>query len=66
MLPERLSSHLCSLKDNVLRYAFSVIWEIDENADVQNIQFTKSLIKSRKAFTYEKAQDVVDDKTDVS
>lgn len=66
MLPDRLSSHLCSLREHELRYAFSVIWELDDNADVHNVQFTKSLIKSRRAYTYEQAQNTVDDAKDVS
>ncbi|CAD5233492.1 unnamed protein product [Bursaphelenchus xylophilus] len=66
MLPERLSSHLCSLREHELRYAFSVIWELDENADIQRVEFTKSLIKSRRAFTYEQAQQLVDKKDDQS
>ncbi|CAD5230545.1 unnamed protein product [Bursaphelenchus okinawaensis] len=66
MLPERLSSFLCSLREHELRYAFSVIWELDEKAEIQNVQFTKSLIKSRRAFTYEQAQNLVDLKEDNS
>ncbi|KAI6204864.1 Ribonuclease B and Ribonuclease II R domain containing protein [Aphelenchoides besseyi] len=67
MLPEVLSSNLCSLRGGELRYAFSVIWEMDENAEiVGEPQFTKSLIKSRQAYTYQEAQDVVDNKKDES
>lgn len=62
MLPELLSSELCSLRGDVLRYAFSVIWELDENAEIQSTRFTKSLIKSRAALTYQQAQDMVDGK----
>lgn len=62
MLPLLLSSELCSLRGDVLRYAFSVIWEINENAEIQSTRFTKSLIKSRAALTYQQAQDMVDRK----
>ena len=65
MLPELLSSNLCSLRANELRYAFSVIWELDEDAEVKEMRFTKSLIRSRRAFTYEQAQIVHDDEKDV-
>jgi exosome complex exonuclease DIS3/RRP44 len=66
MLPEILSSNLCSLRADQLRYAFSVIWELNDNAEVVTKRFTKSLIKSRRAFTYQQAQEMVDDKADVN
>ena len=36
MLPERISNHLCSLKPNVDRLAFAVIFELDKNAKIQS------------------------------
>ncbi|ODV96234.1 hypothetical protein PACTADRAFT_2526 [Pachysolen tannophilus NRRL Y-2460] len=56
MLPMLLGTDLCSLKPYVDRFAFSVLWELDENADIVNVNFTKSIIKSREAFSYEQAQ----------
>lgn len=47
MVPELLSSNLCSLRGGQERFAFSVIWELDENAKVISVNFTKSIIKSR-------------------
>lgn len=61
MLPMLLGTNLCSLKPYVDRYAFSVIWEVDEDANIVNVDFTKSIIKSRKAFSYEEAQLRIDD-----
>lgn len=61
MLPPLLGTDLCSLKPYVERFAFSVLWEIDSNADVVNARFTKSVIKSREAFSYEQAQLRIDD-----
>lgn len=61
MLPMLLGTDLCSLKPYVERYAFSVIWEIDEDANMVNARFTKSVIKSREAFSYEQAQIRIDD-----
>lgn len=61
MLPMLLGTDLCSLKPYVERYAFSVIWELNENADIVNARFTKSVIKSREAFSYEQAQLRIDD-----
>ncbi|KAM7222276.1 hypothetical protein V8F06_002303 [Rhypophila decipiens] len=61
MLPMLLGTDLCSLKPYVERYAFSVIWELSPDADIVNVRFTKSVIKSREAFSYEQAQLRVDD-----
>lgn len=61
MLPMLLGTDLCSLKPYVDRYAFSVIWELDDNADIVNVDFTKSVIRSREAFSYEQAQIRIDD-----
>lgn len=63
MLPMLLGTDLCSLKPYVERYAFSVLWELDENANIVNVDYTKSVIKSREAFSYEQAQIRIDDKT---
>lgn len=61
MLPMLLGTDLCSLKPYVERYAFSVIWELDQSADIVSVRFTKSVIKSREAFSYEQAQIRIDD-----
>ncbi|KAG5988550.1 hypothetical protein E4U43_004715 [Claviceps pusilla] len=61
MLPPLLGTDLCSLKPYVERFAFSVLWEVDSNADIVNVRFTKSVIKSREAFSYEQAQLRIDD-----
>jgi exosome complex exonuclease DIS3/RRP44 len=62
MLPMLLGTDLCSLKPHVERYAFSTIWEITLDADVVSASFTKSVILSRDAFSYEQAQTRIDDK----
>lgn len=61
MLPMLLGTDLCSLKPYVERYAFSAIWEITPEAEIVKSDFTKSVIKSREAFSYEAAQIRVDD-----
>jgi exosome complex exonuclease DIS3/RRP44 len=63
MLPMLLGTDLCSLKPYVERYAFSAIWEITPDADIVKSEFTKSVIKSREAFSYEQAQIRVDDQS---
>jgi len=63
MLPMLLGTDLCSLKPYVERYAFSVLWEVTKDADIVSSKFTKSVIRSREAFSYELAQKRIDDKS---
>ncbi|KAF2145754.1 uncharacterized protein K452DRAFT_220881 [Aplosporella prunicola CBS 121167] len=63
MLPMLLGTDLCSLKPYVERYSFSVLWEITKDADIVKADFTKSVIRSREAFSYEQAQIRIDDKS---
>ena len=63
MLPMLLGTDLCSLKPYVERYAFSIIWEITQQAHIVSSTFTKSIIRSREAFSYEQAQLRIDDKS---
>ncbi|KAL8937622.1 MAG: hypothetical protein Q9216_004337 [Gyalolechia sp. 2 TL-2023] len=63
MLPMLLGTDLCSLKPYVERFAFSTIWEITKDAEIVNSIFTKSVIRSREAFSYEQAQLRIDDKS---
>ncbi|TKR80691.1 hypothetical protein L596_014723 [Steinernema carpocapsae] len=62
MLPDLLSGNLCSLREHVERYAFSVIWKMSESGEILSTKFHKSLIKSSGALTYQRAQDMIDDK----
>lgn len=63
MIPELLSSNLCSLIQHQDRLAFSAIWKLDKNtADILDVRFTKSIINSKASLTYEKAQSMIEDK----
>merc|ERR1712223_348562 len=64
MVPELLSSNLCSLRGNVERFAFSCIWEMNDQAEIITTKFHKSIIKSQSAMTYEQAQNKIDDPND--
>ncbi|KAF9456707.1 RNB-domain-containing protein [Collybia nuda] len=61
MLPSLLGTNLCSLRPFVERLAFSTIWEMTPDAEIVNVRFTKSVIASKAAFTYEEAQVRKDD-----
>jgi len=60
MLPEILSTDLCSLKPDEDRLAVSAIFILDSNAQVQDVWFGETIIHSNKRFTYENAQEVLD------
>lgn len=63
MVPDLLSSNLCSLRGGEERFAFSCIWEMNKDAKIINVRFHKSIIRSRRAMTYEEAQMTIDDKS---
>ncbi len=60
MLPERLSNNICSLVQNKDRLTFSVIVEITPRGKVVKSEIAKTVIKSNKRFTYEEAQEILD------
>ncbi|KRX06611.1 Nucleic acid-binding, OB-fold [Pseudocohnilembus persalinus] len=63
MLPKLLTETLCSLVSGVDRLAFSCIWELDQNANIVNVSFHKSIIHSKASLTYEMAQNIIDGNT---
>ncbi|XP_039225656.1 exosome complex exonuclease RRP44 [Crotalus tigris] len=63
MVPDLLSSNLCSLRSNVDRLAFSCIWEMNQNAEILATRFTKSVINSKASLTYAEAQMKIDSAT---
>lgn len=52
MLPTLLTTDLCSLVGNKERLAFSVVWVMDDDANILDVRFHKSVIKSCAAMTY--------------
>jgi len=62
MLPEVLSNNICSLKPNVDRLAYSILFEMDEKANLVDYTIKKTVIHSNVRFTYQTAQDVIDTK----
>jgi len=60
MLPEVLSTDLCSLNPNEDRLAVSAIFELDKNAGIVSKSFGPTVIHSDKRFAYEEAQEVLD------
>ena len=59
MLPERLSNGLCSLRPNEEKFCFSAVFELNEEAEVLNEGFGRTVILSDRRFTYVEAQQVI-------
>ena len=64
MLPEQLSNMACSLRPNEDKYAFSAVFELDENGTVHKEWFGKTVIHSDHRFAYEDAQEVIEGRSD--
>ena len=65
MLPGLLTADLCSLKGDLDRFAFSVLWEVSPEAEIINVEFRKSIIHSIAALTYQQAQNLIDKPDDI-
>jgi ribonuclease R len=63
MLPENLSNGICSLVPNKDRLTYSVIFEITKRGKVINFEFVKSIINSKRRFTYEEVQEIIESGT---
>lgn len=64
MLPEVLSNMACSLRPNEDKYTFSVLFELDNKANVVNEWFGKTVTRSDARLAYEEAQHVIEEATE--
>ncbi len=60
MLPNKLTTELCSLVEGKARLTFSIIIELSTEADILSYKLKKSVINSKKRFTYSEAQEELD------
>ncbi len=61
MLPEQLSNELCSLNPKEDKLTFSAVFELDNNGHVRHEWFGRTIIHSDKRFTYEEAQQTIEE-----
>lgn len=59
MLPEKLSNELCSLRPNEDKLTFSVVFTYDEEMNIKKHWIGKSVIHSKRRFTYEEVQEIL-------
>jgi len=60
MLPEHLSNGICSLRPNEDKLTYSVIFKINDKAEIQHYEIAKTVTCSDRRFTYEEAQAVIE------
>ncbi len=60
MLPEHLCNGICSLRPNEEKLAYSVVFTMDEFAEVKDYKICRTVIRSDRRFTYEEAQEVIE------
>ncbi|MCD0490646.1 ribonuclease R [Pedobacter sp. MC2016-14] len=62
MLPERLSNGVCSLRPHEDKLCFAAVFELDEKANIITEWFGRTVIHSNHRFSYEDAQEVIENK----
>lgn len=66
MLPERLCNYICSLRPDEDKLAYSVIFTLNEKAEIQDWHLAHTVIRSNRRFTYEEVQKVLEDHHEAS
>lgn len=64
MLPEALSTDICSLVPHQERLSFGAVFTVKNDGHITDSWFGRTVIKSDHRFTYQTAQDVLDGKDD--
>ena len=62
MLPEHISNVLCSLRPNEDKLTFSAIFEMNLKGEVKHYWLGRTIMHSKRRFTYEEAQDIIETK----
>ncbi len=60
MLPEKLSNELCSLRPDEDKLCFSAVFELDDDMNLLNEWFGRTVIRSNRRFTYAEAQQIIE------
>lgn len=61
MLPERLCNFVCSLRPDEEKLTYSVIFDMDDNAEVKKYRIVHTVIKSNRRYAYEEVQKIIED-----
>ena len=60
MLPERLCNFICSLRPDEEKLCYSVIFVLDEEANVKDYHIAHTVIKSNRRYAYEEVQEILE------
>jgi len=60
MLPEKLSNKVCSLRPHEDKLCYSVVWEMDDHANMLNEWIGKTIINSSRRYAYEEVQAMIE------
>lgn len=60
MLPEKLSNGVCSLRPDEEKLCFSAVFKLNQEAEVVDQWFGRTVIKSNRRYTYEEAQAIIE------
>jgi ribonuclease R len=60
MLPEKLSNFICSLRPGEEKLCYSAVFEMNDEAEVLDKWFGRTIILSDRRFTYEEAQEIIE------
>ncbi len=60
MLPEKLSNMVCSLRPDEDKLCFGAVFTMDDNANISNEWYGKTIIRSSRRYNYEEVQDMIE------
>ena len=59
MLPERLCNFICSLRPDEEKLCYSVVFLLDDEANVKDFHIAHTVIKSNRRYAYEEVQEIL-------
>ena len=59
MLPERLCNYICSLRPGEDKLCYSVIFTLDEDANIKNWHLAHTIIRSDRRYAYEEVDEIL-------
>ena len=61
MLPERLCNFICSLRPDEEKLTYSVIFKMDDEANIKDWHLAHTVIKSDRRYAYEEVQQIIEE-----
>ncbi|WP_028902311.1 MULTISPECIES: ribonuclease R [unclassified Prevotella] len=61
MLPERLCNFICSLRPDEEKLCYSVIFKLDDEANIKDWHLAHTVIKSDRRYAYEEVQQIIEE-----